>query len=148
VSTAQDPDWWLDMDFAQRLAAFRKERGLTQQALADRVAVHLTQINRYESGDVQPTLDVIRRLAIALTVSADELIFGKDERGPDEDLRLQFEAISQFDDEDKELARGLLEGLILKHQAKQSVLRAAARAAPQAARKAPAKRTPQAGSHR
>jgi transcriptional regulator with XRE-family HTH domain len=148
VSTTQDPDWWLDMDFAQRLAAFRKERGLTQQALADRVAVHLTQINRYESGDVQPTLDVIRRLAIALTVSADELIFGKDERGPDEDLRLQFEAISQFDDEDKELARGLLEGLILKHQAKQSVLRAAARAVPQTARKEPAKRAPQAGGHR
>ena len=129
------------MDFAQRLAVFRKERGLTQQALADRVAVHLTQINRYESGDSQPTLDVIRRLAIALTVSADELIFGKDKRGPDEDLRLQFEAISQFDEEDKELARGLLEGLILKHQAKQSVARAAARAAPMpVARKAAAKR--------
>ena len=118
------------MDFAQRLAAFRKERALTQQALADRVSVHITQINRYESGDSQPTLDVIRRLAIALTVSADELIFGKDERGPDEDLRLQFEAISQFDDEDKELARGLLEGLILKHQAKQSVMRQAARNTP------------------
>ena len=136
------------MDFAQRLAVFRKERGLTQQALADRVAVHLTQINRYESGDSQPTLDVIRRLAIALTVSADELIFGKDERGPDEDLRLQFEAISQFDEEDKELARGLLEGLILKHQAKQSVLRAAARAAPQAARKPAAKRAAHTGTHR
>jgi hypothetical protein len=81
------------------------------------------------------------RLAIALTVSADELIFGKDERGPDEDLRLQFEAISQFDEEDKELARGLLEGLILKHQAKQSVARAAARAAPvPVARKVAAKR--------
>ena len=132
---------WLNMDFAQRLAVFRKGRGLTQQALADRVAVHLTQINRYESGDSQPTLDVIRRLAIALTVSADELIFGKDERGPDEDLRLQFEAISQFDEEDKELARGLLEGLILKHQAKQSVARAVARAAPMpVARKAAAKR--------
>lgn len=130
------------MDFAHRLAALRKERGLTQQALADRVQVHLTQINRYETGDSQPMLDVIRRLAIALTVTTDELIFGKDERGPDDDLRLQFEAISQFDDEDKELARGLLEGLILKHQAKQSVARAAARAAAPAApaRKAPGKR--------
>jgi transcriptional regulator with XRE-family HTH domain len=127
------------MDFAQRLAALRKERGLTQQALADRVAVHLTQINRYETGDSQPMLDVIRRLAIALSVTTDELIFGKDERGPDEDLRLQFEAISQFDEEDKELARGLLEGLILKHQAKQSVARAA-RSAPQAGRKAATKR--------
>lgn len=128
------------MDFAHRLAALRKERGLTQQALADLVQVHLTQINRYETGDSQPMLDVIRRLAIALTVTTDELIFGKDERGPDDDLRLQFEAISQFDEEDKELARGLLEGLILKHQAKQSVARAAARAAPAPARKAAGKR--------
>ena len=137
------------MDFAQRLAAFRKERALTQQALADRVSVHITQINRYESGDSQPTLDVIRRLAIALTVSADELIFGKDERGPDEDLRLQFEAISQFDDEDKELARGLLEGLILKHQAKQSVMRQAVRSAATSAKTpSKAKRKPPTSAHR
>lgn len=131
---------WLTMGFPQRLAALRKERGLTQQALADRVSVHITQINRYETGDSQPTLDVIRRLAVALSVSADALIFGKDERGPDEDLRLQFEAISQFDEEDKELARGVLEGLILKHQAKQSVLRQAARNAQPAKAKAPTKR--------
>jgi transcriptional regulator with XRE-family HTH domain len=140
VTSNDDSTWWLDMDFARRLAALRKERGLTQQALADRVQVHLTQINRYETGDSRPMLDVIRRLAIALTVTTDELIFGKDERGPDDDLRLQFEAISQFDEEDKELARGLLEGLILKHQAKQSVARAAARAAPAPARKAAGKR--------
>jgi hypothetical protein len=47
-------------------------------------------------GASQPTLDVIRRLAVALQVSADVLIFGADERGPDGDLRLQFEAISNF----------------------------------------------------
>ncbi len=139
------------MDFAQRLAALRKERGLTQQGLADLVKVHLTQINRYESGDSQPTLDVIRRLAIALNASADELIFGKDERGPDEDLRLQFEAISQFNEEDRELARGVIEGLILKHQAKQSMARQAQRAGVQAARTARGKGTTtkrQAASHR
>ncbi|MFZ1326348.1 MAG: helix-turn-helix transcriptional regulator [Candidatus Contendobacter sp.] len=117
------------MDFPQRLAALRKARGLTQQGLADRVSLHITQVNRYETGDSQPTLDTLRRLAMALSISADELIFGKSERGPDEDLRLQFEAVSQFDAEDKELARGLLEGLILKHQAKQSMLRQAARTA-------------------
>lgn len=130
VTATIDLIWWLTMEFPQQLAALRKERGLTQQALADRVSLHITQINRYETGSSQPTLDVIRRLVIALSVSADELIFGKDERGPDEDLRLQFEALSQFDEEDKQLARGVLEGLILKHQAKQSLLRQAARSTP------------------
>ena len=33
----------------------------------------------------------IRKLAIALSVSADMLLFEKDERGSDEDLKLQFE---------------------------------------------------------
>ena len=125
---------WLPMDFPQRLAALRKQRGLTQQELADRVALHITQINRYEGGDSQPTLETLRRLALALSVSADELIFGHHERGPDEDLRLQFEAVRQFDAEDKELARGLLEGLILKHQAKQSMLRQVARGSTGAAK--------------
>lgn len=88
---------------------------MTQKTLAEQVEVHITQIQRYENGSTQPTLDIIRKLATTLAVSADELIFGEGERGPDERLRLQFEAISQFDEEDRQLAQGVLEGLILKH---------------------------------
>jgi transcriptional regulator with XRE-family HTH domain len=106
------------MKFPERMAALRKERSLTQQALADKVSVHLTQIQRYESGAVQPTLDVIRRLAVALSVSADVLVFDKDERGPDDDLRLQFEAISRMTKEEKKIIKALLEGMILKHEAR------------------------------
>lgn len=105
------------MQFPERIAALRKDKSLTQQALADRVGVHLTQIQRYESGAVQPTLDVIRRLAIALSVSADLLVFDKDERGPDEDLRLQFEAISRMSKDEKKIIKALLDGMILKHEA-------------------------------
>ena len=36
---------------------------------------------------------------MALSVSADMLLFGQDERGPDDDLRLQFEAASRLDRE-------------------------------------------------
>jgi transcriptional regulator with XRE-family HTH domain len=106
------------MDFGERLAGFRKEKGLTQQALAELINLHVIQVRRYESGASQPTLDVIRRLAVALQVSADVLIFGADERGPDGDLRLQFEAISKFGAEEKQVIKALLEGMILKHEAK------------------------------
>ncbi len=107
----------LAMGFPERLIALRKERKLTQQALANKVNVHLSQIRRYEQGETQPTLDVIRKLAIALSVSADVLIFDEAERGPDDDLRLQFEAISQFTPEEKEVTKAVLESLILKHDA-------------------------------
>lgn len=106
------------MDFGQRLAGFRKEKGLTQQALAELINVHVIQVRRYEADASQPTLDVIRRLAVALQVSADVLIFGADERGPDGDLRLQFEAVSKFAAEEKQVIKALLEGMILKHEAK------------------------------
>lgn len=112
------PTEWLIMEFSERLAALRKERGLTQKALAEQVRVHITQIQRYENGSIQPTLDVLRRLAIALTVSADLLVFDKDERGPDADLKLEFEALSQFDPEEKAIAKKVLQGLIIQHQAK------------------------------
>ena len=107
----------LDMEFPARLAALRKKKGLTQQALANAVGIHVTQLSRYESGSSQPTLDVIRKIAVALSVSADELIFDENERGPQDDLRLQFEAVSKFTAEEKKVIKSVLEGLILKHEA-------------------------------
>jgi len=107
-----------DMGFPERVVRLRKQRGWTQQQLAERVGVRVLQIRRYESGASQPTLDAVRRLALALGVTTDELVFDKDERGPDEELRLQFEAISRFDPEEKKIVKALLEGMILKHEAK------------------------------
>lgn len=104
--------------FPERLAALRKERGLTQQALADAAGVHVTQLRRYEAGTSQPTLDVLRKIAVALRVSADALLFEEAERGPNDELRFQFEAVSQMEPEDKEVVKSVLEGLLLKHQAK------------------------------
>lgn len=108
----------LKIAFPQRLAALRKEKGLTQATLAELIGMHVIQVRRYESGASQPTLDVIRKLAVALQVSADMLIFGDDERGPDDDLRLQFEAVKQFAPDEKKVIKALLEGMILKHEAK------------------------------
>jgi hypothetical protein len=43
------------------------------------------------------------------------LVFDEDERGPSDDLKLQFEALSQFTPEEKQVAKAVIEGLILKH---------------------------------
>ncbi|MBB1327382.1 helix-turn-helix transcriptional regulator [Pseudoalteromonas sp. SR45-1] len=111
------------MAFPERLESLRKERGMTQQVLADAIQVHVSQIRRYESGNTQPTLDVLRKLAIALAVSADLLVFDKDERNPRDELKRQFEALNDFDDNEVHIARELLDSLILKHNAKQAFLR-------------------------
>lgn len=104
------------MEFPERLTALRKERALTQQALADQVGCHVLQIRRYEGGTSQPTLDVIKRLAQALRVSADALVFDTAERGPDEELKFQFEAVTRMPKKEKEAIRTMLEAMIVKNQ--------------------------------
>lgn len=47
----------------------------------------------------------------------DTLVFDKDKRGPNDELRLQFEAMRGFSDEEKHIAKTLLESLILEHNA-------------------------------
>ncbi len=107
------------MSFSKRLSTLRKNRGFTQKGLAESAGLSHIQVHRYEKSNAQPTLEAIRRLAVALSVSADLLVFDSDERGPDDDLKLQFEALSAFDPEAKAVARVLIESLILRQQSKQ-----------------------------
>ena len=58
--------------------------------------INQAQIHRYEKGAAEPSMSALKRLALALGVTTDELVFEDDERGPDDELRLQFEAISRF----------------------------------------------------
>ncbi len=114
---------FLPMDFPNRLSQLRKQRSLSQQALADATGIHANQIKRYEGGTSQPTLEALIKLAKALHTTLDALVFEADDRGPDDELRMQLEAISEFDADEKDVALNVLEGLILKHQAKRAMQR-------------------------
>lgn len=113
------PQWQavLLMSFSKRLTAVRKARGLTQQQMSEVIGIHLSQVKRYESGDTQPSLEVLRKIALSLNISADTLLFDSDERGPSDDFRMQFEALSQFSPDEQRVAKELLDSLILKHTA-------------------------------
>ena len=106
-----------DMDFSHRLVSTRKARGLTQDALAEAAGINVSQVRRYEGGTSQPSLDALRKLAVALSVSADELLFDETERGPDEELKLQFEAASRLAPREKDLVREVVESIIIRHDA-------------------------------
>ena len=125
--------WFLPMHFPARLIQLRKALGLTQQGLAEAAELHVNQIRRYEAGTAQPTLDALVRLAKVLHVTLDGLVFMEGERGPSDDLALQFEAINDFTPAEKQTVRELLEGLILKHAARRWTSRPSAQESVQAA---------------
>ena len=86
--------------------------------MADEVGIHVNQIKRYEAGTTQPTVEALVKITKSMHVSLDELAFGENERGSDDNLKLQFEALSELADEDKFIVLEVLEGLIIKYQAK------------------------------
>ena len=110
--------WWLPMNFPTQLIQLRKQRELTQQQMADAVGVHVNQIKRYEAGTTQPTLEALVKIATNLHISLDDLVFGENERNPNNELKLQFEALSELEDQDKFIVLEVLEGLIIKYQAR------------------------------
>lgn len=112
---------WLSMKLSARLITLRKSRGLSQQAMADAIGIHVNSWKKYEAGQAQPSLDALRKIATTLHTSTDFLLFDDHERGPSDDLRLQFEAISQFPEEERKIVKALLEGMIIKYQTKQLV---------------------------
>ena len=117
MATSLLPDL-LMMEFAERLLKLRKEKSLTQQALADLAGLHVVQVRRYETNVSQPSLEAIRKLAVALSVSADALLFEEDERGPSHLLTLQFEAVSHRSPDEQRVVLEVLEGLIIKYLAR------------------------------
>lgn len=63
--------------FGERLRQYRRERGLTQQELADLLGVSNKSISRWESDGGYPDVPLLLPLARALQVSVDDLLDGE-----------------------------------------------------------------------
>jgi transcriptional regulator with XRE-family HTH domain len=108
------------MSIAANLVRLRKSQSLTQNDLADLAGLHVNQVRRYEAGNAQPSLDGLKKIALALHVSLDELVFDPSERGPHgARLALLFEAVSSLPPDEQSVVQAVLDGLIVKHRTKQ-----------------------------
>lgn len=63
-----------EQNFSERLKTFRKQKGLTQQQLADLLNVSNKSVSRWESAGGYPDIEVLPALAKALSVTVDELL--------------------------------------------------------------------------
>lgn len=62
----------------KRINEIRKERGITAQSMADMLHINLRSYRNYESGDREPSVESIIKIADILDISVDYL-FGRDE---------------------------------------------------------------------
>lgn len=107
---------FIRMSLPVRLITLRKENSMTQQVMADAVGIHVNSLKKYEAGQAQPSLDVLKKIAKTMHVSTDFLLFEEHERGPNDKMTLQFEAVCQLLPDEQKIVQEVLESLIIKYQ--------------------------------
>ncbi len=66
------------MELNQKLQELRKQRGLTQEELAESLYVSRTAISKWESGRGYPSIDSLKAIAKFFGVTVDELLSGSE----------------------------------------------------------------------
>lgn len=66
------------MEFGEKLQELRKQKGLTQEELAESLYVSRTAISKWESGRGYPNIDSLKAISKFFSVSIDELLSGEE----------------------------------------------------------------------
>ena len=91
------------MEFNEKLQELRKQKGLTQEELAEYLYVSRTAISKWESGRGYPNIDSLKVIARFFEVTIDELLSG------DELLTIAEEDTKQKERTVRDLVFGLLD---------------------------------------
>ncbi|MCU5747094.1 helix-turn-helix domain-containing protein [Staphylococcus sp. SQ8-PEA] len=65
------------MKMAEQIKKHRKELGLTQEELADKLNTTRQSVSKWEQGTLEPNIQMINNLAVLFGISLDNLVNGK-----------------------------------------------------------------------
>ena len=96
------------------LQEFRKEKGLTQEQLAERMGVARRTVSRWETGSNMPDLDILMELADLYAVDLREILSGerKSER-MDREMKETVLQVADYSNEEKTRLLRRMHGLFL-----------------------------------
>ncbi|MCH5252599.1 MAG: phosphoribosylformylglycinamidine cyclo-ligase [Lachnospiraceae bacterium] len=89
------------------IANRRKELGMTQQQLAEKLSITFQAVSKWENGSTYPTIELLYELATCLDVTVDELLIGAKKAGEDLTYSKAGVNISYTDSIKKEMAKHL-----------------------------------------
>ncbi len=72
----------MNTTLGKRIAALRREKGLKQDELAEKLGVSAQAVSKWENDQTCPDISLLPSLAKTLGVSVDELLSGKQENAP------------------------------------------------------------------
>lgn len=109
------------MSAGERIRKLRKSRGWTQDELAERAGMNGRHLSRFETGQLEPPLRTLRRIAEAFEVPVEELTEENPQERlatlvPDPELLEQFQVLSRMDEEDRKAVKRVLSAVIMRDQ--------------------------------
>lgn len=105
--------------FGNRLSQVRKEKKISQDALAKKIAQHGAVIGRYERDEVKPSIEIAAKIADALEVSLDYLV-GSTDLLLDKGTINRIQDIQKLDNENKDHLFALMDAFLRDYKAKQA----------------------------
>ena len=104
------------MDFNNRLYQLRKQKGLSQEELANRLNVSRQTVSKWEVGDSTPDMEKLIAMSDLFDVSLDKLVMGKeDEKCHDAPKSELVTAINEkvLTDKNKKKAKSILKTIAI-----------------------------------
>ncbi len=95
------------------LKHFRTEKGFSQEVFAAKIGVHVTNLSKYERNKSIPSLEIAEKMANALDMSLDEMVYGQQNekarvRIADNELLNLFNKTQELPDDQKKTVKDLL----------------------------------------
>ena len=109
------------MKFGEKLAHIKKQKNISQVALAQATGISRDAISKYERGEVMPSVEYAKRIADALSVSLDFLISDAErDEALDSETVSRIREIQKMPEPEKEKVLSVMDALIRDFKAKQA----------------------------
>lgn len=112
--------------FGDNLKESRTRKGISQGKLAELMQIHSAHISRYERNQTVPSVDVVKKFADILEVSADMLIYGtEDEKAQskitDDELLTMFSKAQTLNEADRNCVKSLIKAFLFQKDMQQQL---------------------------
>ncbi len=111
------------VSFGDNLKRIRTAKNISQGDLAKMVDMHATHVSRYERNVTAPSIEGLKKIANALEVSVDELVYGDQENKlnmiEDNELINLFKKVQTLSNSQKDTVKDLLKAFIFQKETHQ-----------------------------
>ena len=93
----------MKLNFSENIRKLRRERGFTQEGLAEKMGVSFQTVSRWETGVVYPDIELLPVIADFFEVRVDELL-GCTKEDKDKNLHRRWEEYEKLSDSEEQYA--------------------------------------------